>query len=136
MPNAFLTVRNSLLSLLQSAAAAIARQQSPAAALGPDGHTLTSATAALATAQQDPTRGYSPPVNTSVSASTCADLQPAGKPRPVPYRCYQALDDFVLTAPNPTLRVGLLSDWGTGTHVARTVLDLLARHQFSRSARP
>ena len=42
MPNAFPTVRNPLLSLLQSAAAAIARRQSPAtAALGPDGHPMT-----------------------------------------------------------------------------------------------
>ncbi len=75
MPNAFPTVRHPLLSLLQSAAAAVARRQSPdASQLGPDGHPLTSAAAALATARQDPTRGYSPPANTSVSASTCAGL--------------------------------------------------------------
>ena len=173
MTNAFPTVRNPLLSLLQSAAAAIARRQSPGAvAVGPAGHPLTSAAAGLATARQDPTRAYSAPANTGVSASTCAGLglellealvagdtakeaairdrirfsqcdlrwaetlteyaahlQADGKPRPVPYRRYQALGDYVLTAQRPALRVGLLSDWGTGTHVARAVLDLLARQQ-------
>ena len=173
MLNAFPTVRHPLLSLLQSAAAAIARRQSPnAAARGPYGHPLTAAAAELAAAQQDPTRGYSPPANTTVPAATCVglglelleallagdktkqtsvrnriafsqcdprwaetlteyatNLQLDGKPRPVPYRRYKALGDYILTAERPTLRIGLLSDWGTGTQVARAVIDLLARQQ-------
>ena len=50
-----------------------------------------------------------------------------GRPPPIPYIRHTALTDFVIPAAAPTLRVALLSDWGTGTGEARAVLALLAR---------
>ncbi len=52
-----------------------------------------------------------------------------GKPKPIPYIRYANLADFTLTAPQPTLRIALLSDWGTGTSEARHVAALLAQQQ-------
>ena len=49
-----------------------------------------------------------------------------GAPRPVPYVRYQAPGDFVVTAPAARARVALVSDWGTGTDVARAVAALMA----------
>ncbi len=169
MPPPFPTVRNPLLSLLQSAAAAVARRHPD----GPDGHPLAAAVTALATARAaDPTGAYSPPLGTSMPARTCAglglellealvagnaarrtaaqdrlrfsqcdplwaetltayaaSLQPDGSPRPIPYVRYHAPGDFVMTAPSASLRVALVSDWGTGTQTARDVAALLARQQ-------
>ena len=56
------------------------------------------------------------------------DLMPDGQPRPTPYTGYTALNDFVLTAPRPDMRMALLSDWGTGTDTAPRAAALLARH--------
>ena len=53
-------------------------------------------------------------------------LRADGAPRPVPYVRYGALDDHVITAPSATVRVALISDWGTGTDIARAVAALLA----------
>ncbi len=50
----------------------------------------------------------------------------AGRPPTVPYLRHTSLADFVIPAPGPTMRVALLSDWGTGTDEARRVLALLA----------
>ncbi len=50
-----------------------------------------------------------------------------GRPPEVPYIRHTSLSDFVITAPSARLRVALISDWGTGTDEARHVLSLLAR---------
>jgi predicted phosphodiesterase len=172
MPDSFPTVRDPLLSVLQSAAAAVMRRRAEAVPTGPADHPLSAAVAQLATARADPTRAYSPPGNIGVPASTCAGLglellealvfgnsarrqdlkdrlsfsqcdplwaetlaeyattlQPDGSPCPIPYIRYNNIGDFVLTALAVKIRVGLVSDWGTGTQVARRVADLLARQQ-------
>ncbi len=54
---------------------------------------------------------------------------PDGRARPIPYRRWQRLDDFVVAAPAASLRIGLLSDWGTGTAEARSVAALLAEQR-------
>ncbi len=56
-------------------------------------------------------------------------LTPDGTPHPVPYIRYTALDDFVLPAASARLRVALLSDWGTGTHTALQVAQLVAQQR-------
>ena len=52
-----------------------------------------------------------------------------GTPAPIPYIRYADPADFVITAPSPTMRIALLSDWGTGTQQARRVARLLAQQQ-------
>jgi predicted phosphodiesterase len=54
---------------------------------------------------------------------------PDGVARPVPYRRHIAMSDFVRTMPSPAMRIGLISDWGTGTETARQVAELLARQR-------
>ena len=54
---------------------------------------------------------------------------PGGQARPIPYRHWRKLGDFVLTAPAASLRIGLLSDWATDTDEARRVAALLARQR-------
>ena len=51
---------------------------------------------------------------------------PGGTLPPIPYRRHTALSDFIVPAPAPTLRIALLSDWGTGTNEATRVAALLA----------
>jgi Calcineurin-like phosphoesterase len=69
----FPTVRNPLLSLLQSAAGVVARRQSGVHTDITE-HPLVAAAAHTALVRDDPTRAYSPPGNTSVPAMTCAGL--------------------------------------------------------------
>lgn len=175
MPPAFPTARDQMLSLFQSAAAAVARRH-PVAGLDPTAHPLLGAVSDLVTGAkdqvQDPSRAYAPPGGITTPSTTCAglgwelvqaliagdadqqralhdrlsfsqcdplwaetliayvrDLRPDGEPRPVPYIRYEALGDFVMTAQRPDMRVALLSDWGTGTAVARQVAALLARQR-------
>ena len=52
-----------------------------------------------------------------------------GRPKPIPYIRHTSLTDFILPAPSPTMRIALLSDWGTGTATARAVAALLARQR-------
>ena len=52
-----------------------------------------------------------------------------GKPKPIPYVRYISLADFIVPAPSATMRIALLSDWGTGTDEARRVASLLAQQQ-------
>ena len=52
-----------------------------------------------------------------------------GRPPPIPYIRHSTMGDFVLTAPRPAMRIALISDWGTGTDLARQVAALLARQQ-------
>ena len=56
-------------------------------------------------------------------------LLPDGSPRPIPYVRYNDIGDFVLTARGTSMRLALISDWGTGTGTAVQVADLLARQQ-------
>lgn len=56
-------------------------------------------------------------------------LQPDGRPRAIPYIRHAAPSDFVVAAAAPSLRVGLISDWGTGTVSAHTVAAQLATHR-------
>ncbi len=49
-----------------------------------------------------------------------------GAARPVPYIRYDGLGDFVVAAPATSVRVALISDWGTGTDTARAVAAMLA----------
>lgn len=58
-----------------------------------------------------------------------ATLQPDGRPRAIPYVRHAALSDFVVAAATPSLRIGLISDWGTGTTSAHTVAAQLATHR-------
>ncbi len=52
-----------------------------------------------------------------------------GRPDAIPYIRYAELTDFVITAPNSTMRLALLSDWGTGTEEASRVARLLAQQR-------
>lgn len=171
MPTPFLTARDPILSLFQSAAAAVGRFRTGDAASG-HAHPLPQAVAGLVAARRAGDPAYSPPWGTMGPASTCAglglelldalvagdparrqavedrlrysacdplwastlvdylgNLGPGGQPRPVPYIRYAELGDFVVTAPAAALRVGLLSDWATGTDEARAVAALLARQR-------
>lgn len=58
-----------------------------------------------------------------------ATYLPNGQPRPIPYVRYASLDDFVVRAPKPGMRIALMSDWGTGTDEARQVAALIARQR-------
>ena len=66
------------------------------------------------------------PLWAKVLVDYAGTLTADGVPRSIPYIRYSALGDFVLSAPKAQLRVALLSDWGTGTQIARDVLTLLA----------
>ncbi len=154
-----------MLSLLQSAAASVARRRGPVAA-GP--HPLVRAAdrmvaarhgAAAATSGSDPRQPATGCVGLGLElleavaagrtlraallrarlafsacdplwAETLIDyarsLRLDGAPRPVPYVRYQALGDFVVTAPSEHMRIALVSDWGTGTDVAQAVAALMA----------
>ena len=167
MTEPFQTVRDPLLSIYQSAAAAVGRRR----AVAPQRHGLTEAAAHLAAASRDPARMYSPPgiarpslecaglglellrATVAGDAASQRDLHdrlqycecdplwaetlvdyaarflPDGTARPIPYRRYDAMGDFVQTMPRPAMRIGLISDWGTGTETARAVAQLLARQQ-------
>ncbi len=71
----FPTVRDPLLSLFQSAAAAVARRSPESGARDdPASHPLSAAAAHLVAARSDPTRSYAPPDNRAVPAMTCAAL--------------------------------------------------------------
>lgn len=171
MPDPFHTTRNPILSVLQSAAASVARRRTPAG-VDPVHHPLArAASAVVKAAPADPTAAYAPhglamptmscvhlglellratvagdrerqrALHDRLAFSGCdplwaetlldyaGDLGSDGRPRPIPYRRYATLDDFVLIAPRPRMRIALLSDWGTGTHEARAVAALLARQQ-------
>ena len=69
----FKTVRNPILSLFQSAAAAVARVR-PVSGDTPATHPLAAAAAHLVEARQDPTRAYAPPANIPLPVMTCARL--------------------------------------------------------------
>ena len=71
MPTPFPTARNALLSVFQSAAAAVARHETG----GTDvtGHPLPAAAAHIAAARRDPERAYGPP-SSAVPSMTCAGL--------------------------------------------------------------
>ena len=168
MPTPFPTARDPVLSLFQSAAAAVGRRLAGAGS-DPADHPLTQAAGQIVAARNDPARAYAPAAGLAMPSMTCAGLGldllraviagdaerrqalhdrldysrcdplwaktvveyaatllPDGQPRPIPYIRHTALDDFVLPAPSPTLRVGLISDWGTGTRVAKAVATLLA----------
>lgn len=168
MPNAraFPTVRDPLLSLLQSAAAALerARPATPATAtlradidrLVARGDTprTTARARDLATGETCATLGlalleaclhrdsarrrelesrlrFSPcdPAWLESLTDYATRFLPDGIATPVPYRRWTRLEDFVLDAPAATLRIGLLSDWGTGTAEADAVAALLARQR-------
>ncbi len=77
MPKLFPTARDPVLSLFQSAAAAIARLRSGAGE-NPAKHPLLAAAAHLVAARPDPaldpTRAYAPPVNLAIPSMTCAGL--------------------------------------------------------------
>ncbi|MGI4976027.1 MAG: metallophosphoesterase family protein [Janthinobacterium lividum] len=70
MAPSFPTVRDPLLSLFQSAAAAVARARSAPG----DAHPLPAAAAAVAVQRRDPLRGYAPPAHLAMPAGTCAAL--------------------------------------------------------------
>ncbi len=171
MPDPFPTARNAVLSVLQSAAAALARRGRSGVVDG-DGHSMPLAAAHLVAARQDPARAYAPRGTPTLPSMTCAalglelleaivagdtarqtalhnrldfsrcdpfwaktlvayasDLHIDGRPRSIPYVRYQDLDDFVIPAPASSMRVALLSDWGTGTDVARRVAALVAQQR-------
>ena len=150
----FPTARDPVLSLLQSAAAAVTREH-------PDSHPLTAAAGCLATDQPvDNVAGdcvalglellrslvagdavrqdrvldrlrYSPcdPLWSATLLRYAATLLPDGTPQPIPYVRYEALDDFVVEAPGTELRVALFSDWGTGTSESRRVAAMVAEQR-------
>ncbi len=167
----FVTSRNRLLSLFQSAAHEFARQR-PVPGVQTAEHPMARSAAHVAALRADPRRAYSPPLALPPISLTCsglglelleaiatgdADRQQLlhnrigfsqcdplwtetlvayaktfgldGKPRPIPYVRYDAMTDFTITAPSPAMRIGLLSDWGTGTDEARRVGGLLAAQQ-------
>ena len=88
-----------------------------------------------------PHRPRSPAVHDRLSFSQCdslwaetlvdyaRSLGPDGKPGAIPYVRYAAMDDFVIMARTTEMRIALLSDWGTGTHLAGQVAALLAAQQ-------
>lgn len=48
----------------------------------------------------------------------------------IPYRRYQSLDDFVVPLPEKEgLKIAFVSDWATGTSIARNVMRCIAEHQ-------
>ena len=57
------------------------------------------------------------------------DLGSNGRPHAIPYIRHVLLSDFVVPAPAATMRIGLISDWGTGTAAARAVASQLASHR-------
>ncbi len=170
MSSRYPTARSPLLSVLQSAAASVARRRLGADD-APSRHPLALAASTIAgTARPGRTASYAPPHGMPVPAMDCAqlglellratiagdrdrqqalhdrldfsqcdplwaetlldyarDLGPDFRTRPIPYVRYAGLDDFVLTAPQPRMRIALLSDWGTGTREARRVAALLAQ---------
>ncbi len=73
MPLAFPTARSPILSLFQSAAAAVARSGSSPGD-DPRTHPLTAAAAHLVSARANPTRAYAPPANIAIPTLTCAGL--------------------------------------------------------------
>ena len=163
----FQTARHPLLSLLQSAAAALERQPASAGR-----STLRRDVDSLVQGQPSPTAAYAGPSASPAAATDCAGLGlellhalvqgnhaaaseltdrirfsacdpgwaeaitgyvarflPGGTAKPVPYRRWRDLGDFVLSAPSASLRIGLMSDWGTGTQEARAVAALLAQQR-------
>ena len=73
MPTPFPTARDPVLSLFQSAAAAVARR-SPVAGVEAAGHALPRAAAQIVAARRDPARAYSPPAGIARPSITCAGL--------------------------------------------------------------
>ncbi len=143
----FPTARDPILSLFQSAAAAqpdpalhAAAAHIVAAAPQPPPPGTTCAALGLAylraVASGDPARvtaahdrlQYSEcdPLWGETLLTYAARFLPAGQALPIPYRRHTALTDFVLTASAPSLRIALLSDWGTGNDQARRVAALMA----------
>jgi len=145
----FPTARDPIVSLLQSAAAAVTRQH-------PASHGLTVAAGQLATDATQPTDdcvtlglellrssvagdaarqgvlldrlrfSRCDPLWAKTLLDYVRDLMPNGEVRPVPYIRHATLDDFVVEAPRTDLRIALFSDWGTGTVEARRMAALLA----------
>ena len=169
MPTPFPTARNALLSIFQSAAAAVARHETG----GTDvtSHALPAAAAHIMAARRDPERAYGPP-SSALPSMTCAGLglellealvagdaarkqalhdrisysqcDPrwsetlaayagtlglGGHPRPIPYLRHPSMGDFVVPAQAASMRIALLSDWGTGTQEACAVAALLAQQR-------
>ena len=162
-PSVITTARDPILSLFQSAAAAVSRRlhgtpSGPLAAaaahivraragMDPEAQTSSTPQPAMdcahlgldllhALAAGDAIRAQM--LRDRLSFSECDPLWaetllqyarlyiPDGTLPPIPYRRYADLSDFVIAAPAATLRVALLSDWGTGTNVARRVAALMA----------
>jgi predicted phosphodiesterase len=73
MPKPFPTARDPILSLFQSAAAAVARR-SPGGGTDPADHPLPQAAAHVVAARRDPARAYSPASGIAVPSMTCAGL--------------------------------------------------------------
>ena len=71
MPTPFPTARNALLSVFQSAAAALARHETGGTDVA--GHPLPAAAAHIMAARRDPDRAYGPP-SSAVPSMTCAGL--------------------------------------------------------------
>ena len=71
MPTPFPTTRNALLSVFQSAAAAVARHRTGATDV--TGHALPAAAAHIMAARRDPQRAYGPP-SSAMPSMTCAGL--------------------------------------------------------------
>ncbi len=49
--------------------------------------------------------------------------------QPIPYRHYDSMDDFVLPLKQEKVRIAFVSDWGTGTPLARNVMRRIAEQQ-------
>jgi Calcineurin-like phosphoesterase len=73
MPTSFITARNPILSLFQSAAAAVARRVAEEG-IDPTEHPLSAAAAHVVAARSDPTRAYAPPAHVAVPSLDCAQL--------------------------------------------------------------
>jgi len=47
----------------------------------------------------------------------------------IPYRHYESLDDFVIPLGDEKLKIAFVSDWGTGTALAKNVMRCIAEQQ-------